>query len=51
MEKTEKKKSKKPYQKPALKTEKVLEAGLGATCNGSSVGGRKSAGPCTIIKS
>jgi hypothetical protein len=49
----EKKKSKnrKPYQKPTLKTEKVLEAGLGAVCNGSSVGGRKSSAPCTIIKS
>ncbi len=36
---------KKKYQKPKIKSEKILEAGLGATCNGTTTGGRKSATP------
>ena len=40
----------KPYQKPTLRSEPVLEAELGATCNGSTAGGRKAVGPCTVIK-
>lgn len=36
---------KKKYQKPKIKSEKILEAGLGATCNGTTNGGRKSATP------
>ena len=41
-------KSKRKYQKPELKSEKILDAGLGATCNGTTNGGRKSATPaCT----
>lgn len=39
------KKSKKKYKKPILISEKILEAGLGATCNGTTTGGRKSATP------
>ncbi len=39
--KENKKKNKKPYSKPKIETEKILDAGLGATCNGSSSGGRK----------
>jgi hypothetical protein len=29
---------KKNYQKPKIKSEKILEAGLGATCNGTTNG-------------
>jgi hypothetical protein len=36
---------KKIYQKPKIRSEKILEAGLGATCNGTTNGGRKSATP------
>lgn len=36
---------KKIYQKPKIRSEKILEAGLGATCNGTTSGGRKSATP------
>ncbi len=36
---------KKTYQKPKIKSEKILEAGLGSTCNGTTTGGRKSATP------
>jgi len=36
---------KKAYKKPKIKSEKILEAGLGATCNGTTAGGRKSATP------
>lgn len=39
------KKIKKKYKKPTLMSEKILEAGLGATCNGTTSGGRKSATP------
>lgn len=44
-QKNESKKNKKKYQKPTLTSEKILEAGLGATCNGTTSGGRKSATP------
>ena len=45
-------KTKKPYAKPEIKTEKVLEAGLGSTCNGTTSGGRKADTPsgCTASK-
>lgn len=43
--KSDHKKNKKKYQKPTLTSEKILEAGLGATCNGTTTGGRKSATP------
>lgn len=49
-QKTENSDSKKKYVKPEMKSEEVLEAGLGQVCNGSSGGGRKAVGPCTIIK-
>lgn len=39
------KKIKKKYKKPTLISEKILEAGLGSTCNGTTIGGRKSATP------
>ena len=39
------KSKKKPYKKPTIISEKILEAGLGATCNGTTNGGRKAATP------
>jgi hypothetical protein len=45
------KKKKKKYSKPVLKSEKILTAGLAATCNGTTNGGRKSATPaCTASR-
>lgn len=41
----DKNRDKKKYHKPQIKSEKILEAGLGATCNGTTAGGRKSATP------
>ena len=41
---------KKTYQKPQIKSQKILEAGLGAVCNGSQTGGRKGINPCTTLK-
>jgi hypothetical protein len=38
-------KKKKKYTKPELKSEKILVAGLGASCNGTTSGSRKSATP------
>ena len=34
-------KQKKKYEKPKLKTEKILEAALGITCDGTTQAGRK----------
>ena len=42
---TKKNSKKKKYTKPTLKSEKILDAGLGSTCNGTTNGGRKSATP------
>lgn len=39
------KSKKKPYKKPTIVSEKILEAGLGSTCNGTTTGGRKAATP------
>lgn len=36
-------KVKKLYKKPELKSERILEAGLAATCNGTTAGARKAA--------
>lgn len=35
------KKKKKAYKKPEIKSEKVLDAGLAVSCNGSTTGNRK----------
>lgn len=45
-------KKKKTYKKPQIKSQKILEAGLATTCNGTSTGGRKpdAAGGCTAGK-
>lgn len=49
--KTNEKKPRKPYKKPAVQSEKVLDAAFAALCNGvSSSGGRKATGPCTHLK-
>ena len=44
--------ARKPYKKPTIRTEKVLEAGLAGGCNGSTGGGRKvsTASGCTAGK-
>lgn len=44
-------KNKKKYIKPKITSEKILTAGLGATCNGTTNGGRKSATPACNSKS
>ena len=46
----DKNKKKKPYKKPTIKSQKILEAGLGVVCNGTSAGGRKAVVPCTKLK-
>lgn len=40
---------KKTYKKPTIKSQKILEAGLTTTCNGTTTGGRKetTGGGCT----
>ncbi len=43
-------KKKKKYVKPKIMSEKILTAGLGATCNGTTSGGRKSATPACNSK-
>jgi hypothetical protein len=38
------------YRKPEIRTEKILDAGLGHVCNGTAGGGRKAVAPCTTLK-
>lgn len=49
---TAQKKKKKTYKKPQIKSQKILEAGLTTTCNGTTSGGKKpdAAGGCTAGK-
>jgi len=49
--KNSKVKTKKKYSKPKIVSEKILTAGLGATCNGTTNGGRKSATPACNSRS
>ena len=43
-------KKKKKFQKPQLKSQDILTAGLAVVCNGTMSGGRKATGPCTKLK-
>lgn len=38
-------KKKKIYKKPQIKSQKILEAGLTTTCNGTTTSGRKASTP------
>lgn len=39
----------KPFVKPKIESEQVLDAGLGQVCNGMTGGTRKDVGPCTTL--
>jgi hypothetical protein len=43
-------KKKKKFQKPQLKSQEILTAGLAVVCNGTVAAGRKAINPCTQLK-